>query len=267
MNTCTTILSPGRMPSFLTWPGIRPLLYLTIPLLLFCCSQQVMAANHEIDAALRRGDHKTAITLLTKYLEKSDLQPTDRAIMLGQRGIEYAYLSEFDAAMQDHNQAIALQPKRALLYQMRGLTYEEMDQLELAIADFETVTRLSPERLMGYVALAWIYAAGRDPVFVDGNKALFYAQKAVAIKTNVRTLNTLAVAQARSGQYQKAVATQQTAINMLRTAKKAVATEILAENEERLAIYQAGKPYTMPPLILPRAVYKKRIRDELLHPE
>jgi len=43
--------------------------------------------------------------------------------------------------------------------------------------------------------------------------------------------------------------------------------EIMAENEERLAIYQTCKPYTMPPLILPRAVYKKRIREELLHPE
>ena len=34
-----------------------------------------------------------------------------------------------------------------------------------------------------------------------------------------------------------------------------------------VALAMAGKPYTMPPLILPRAVYKKRIRDELLHPE
>lgn len=150
---------------------------------------------------------------------------------------------------------------------MRGLTYEEMDQLALAIQDFETVVRLAPERLMGYVALAWIYAAGRDPAFIDGGKALMYARKAANIKSSVRTLNTLAVAQARNGQYQEAVATQRSAITMLRSAKKTIAPEILAENEERLALYQAGKPYTMPPLILPRAVYKKRIWDELRHPE
>lgn len=242
-------------------------LLLLINFLFLLCGAPVMAANREIDAALRRGDHKAAIILLSIQLEHTDLPPKDRAIMMGQRGIEYAYLSEFDAAMQDYEQAIALQPKLALLYQMRGLTYEEMDQLALAIADFETVVRLAPERVMGYVALAWIYAAGRDPAFVDGDKALVYARKAANIKNDVRTLNTLAVAQARNGQYQEAAATQQSAISLLRSAKKTVALEIIAENEERLALYQAGKPYTMPPLILPRAVYKKRIRDELLHPE
>ena len=253
-------------------PGLNLMTAFLVLLLLinFCLvpgGSPVMAANREIDAALLRGDHKAAITLLSTQLERTDLPPKDRAVMLGQRGIEYAYLSEFDAAMQDYEQAIALQPKLALLYQMRGLTYEEMDQLELAIADFETAVRLAPERVMGYVALAWIYAAGRDPAFVDGDKALMYARKAANIKNNVRTLNTLAVAQARNGQYQEAAATQQSAISLLRSAKKTVALEIIAENEERLALYQAGKPYTMPPLILPRAVYKKRIRDELLHPE
>lgn len=266
MNTCTITLSLGRLSSFITWPGLRSLLCWTMFFLVFCCSP-VGAANRELDAALLRGDHKAAITLLSKHLEKNDLPPKDRAVMLGQRGIEHVYLSEFDLAMQDYEQAIALQPKLALLYQMRGLTYEEMDQLELAITDFETVIRLSPERIMGYVALAWIYAAGRDPAFVDGSKALIYAQKAIAIKTNARTLNTLAVAQARNGQYQKAVATQQAAITMLQSGKKTIAPEILAENEERLALYQAGKPYTMPPLILPRVVHKKRVLDGLLHPE
>ena len=265
MHPCSATSSSSRQPSFAAGPGMSLLLMAT--LFLLCCGSPVAAANKEIDAALLRGDHKTAITLLSKHLEKSELPATDRAVMLGQRGIEYAYLSEFDLAMQDYEQAIALQPKMALLYQMRGLTYEEMDQLELAIADFEMVIRLSPKRIMGYVALAWIYAAGRDPAFVDGNKALTYAEKAIAIKTNARTLNTLAVAQARNGQYQKAVATQLSAITMLRSAKKTIAPEIIAENEERLTIYQAGKPYTMPPLILPRAVYKKRVLDELLHPE
>lgn len=266
MHTPIIPSQPGRMPAFMVLQDILPLLILAVFLLLLC-SSQVVAANKEIDAALRRGDHKTAITLLTKQLGDAGLPAIDRAIMLGKRGIEYASLSEFESAMQDYEQAIKLQPNLALLYQMRGLTYEEMDQVDLAIQDFETVIRLSPDRVMGYVALAWIYAAGRDPAFVDGNKALLYARKAAHITTNVRVLNTLAVAQARNGQYKEAVVTQQTAINMLQSAKKTNAPELMAENEERLALYQAGQPYTMPPLILPRAVYKKRIREELLYPE
>lgn len=81
MHTRPSTVSPGCKAAWMILPGMVHLLSVTVCLLLLC-SSPVMAANREIDAALRRGDHQAAITLLSKQLKHTALQPTDRAITL-----------------------------------------------------------------------------------------------------------------------------------------------------------------------------------------
>ncbi len=219
-------------------------------------------ASDDLSGALRRGDHDTAIRIFTQSLNAENRTPSDQADLYNQRGIEYACMGEFDLAMQDYNQAIQLRPNFAQAFLSRGLTYEEMDQLDRAIQDFEQVIRLTPDRLMGYKPLAWLYASGRDEEYQNGGKALQYAQKAVSLRRDIGTLNVLAAAQARNGQFEAAAETQEEAVFRVKGKKNAL-PEMLQENEARLALYRSGKPYTLPPLVFNRAIFKKRFKEAM----
>jgi len=65
-------------------------------------------------------------------------------------------------------------------------------------------------------AMAWIYATSPDLRVRDGALAVRWAQRALQGKTTSRNLATLAAAQAELGEYRKAVATIDQAINFMR---------------------------------------------------
>lgn len=236
------------------------LLVLILPLAL---APAIASTDEDLSDALRRADHDTAIRIFTQYLNEEGRTLISKSTLYNHRGVEYACNGQFDLAMQDYDQAITLWPESALAFNNRGLTYQEMGQLDLAIQNFEQVVKLTPKDTTGYKSLAWLYASGRDEEFLDGKKAIQYAEKAVALEKNIDTMNTLAAAQARGNQFKEATETQTEVLRLLKT-KKNVAPEMLNEIEERIALYRSGKPYTMPPLTFNRMVYKKRIRQQNL---
>jgi tetratricopeptide (TPR) repeat protein len=69
--------------------------------------------------------------------------------------------------------------------------------------------------LSGQNNLAWNYATAKDPRFQDGKKAVDYAERAVAQLHDDQTLDTLAAALARDGQFKKAADTETEALSLL----------------------------------------------------
>jgi tetratricopeptide (TPR) repeat protein len=103
------------------------------------------------------------------------------------------------------------------------------------------------EYVPGQNNLAWAYATAKDPRFQDGKKAVTYAEKAVAHFHDYQTLDTLAAALARDGQFKKATDTETEALSLLRKDTDLSAEERQAAEERfraRIDLYQGGQAYT-----------------------
>ena len=88
-------------------------------------------------------------------------------------------------------------------------------------------------------ALAWILATSPNSEIRDGSNAVVFAEKSVAA-TNRKTpgdLDTLAAAYAETGQFEKAVSTQQEAIALLQTEAER------NDYKSRLELFEAHLPY------------------------
>jgi tetratricopeptide (TPR) repeat protein len=101
----------------------------------------------------------------------------------------------------------------------------------------------------GQNSLAWTYATAKDPRFLDGKKAVDYAEKAVAQQRGYQYLDTLAAALARDGQFRKAVETETEALSLLqKETGLPIADRVAAEKRfrNRIDLYQGGQAYTEP---------------------
>ncbi len=88
-------------------------------------------------------------------------------------------------------------------------------------------------------AIAWELATSGTASSSDGAAAVNYAETAVAAtnRKNSNFLDTLAAAYAETGQFEKAVATEQEALALAKTGQ---ARQNFAE---RLKLFQANTPY------------------------
>jgi tetratricopeptide (TPR) repeat protein len=121
-----------------------------------------------------------------------------------------------------------------------------MDLLEKnsrsAIGYFRAVLAAAPEHASAQNNLAWILATARDDALRDGAEALALAGDLAAKDTtgNPMFLDTLAAAQAETGEFNAAVATARRGIELARAAGNEVAAEQI---EARLPFYERGEAY------------------------
>jgi len=88
-------------------------------------------------------------------------------------------------------------------------------------------------------SLAWILATSENSAIRDGSNAVVFAEKAVAA-TKHKTpaeLDTLATAYAETGQFEKAVSTEQEAIALLQTEAEK------NDYRTRLKLFEVHLPY------------------------
>jgi tetratricopeptide (TPR) repeat protein len=98
------------------------------------------------------------------------------------------------------------------------------------------------EAVQAWNFLAWALATSPEPHILDPEAAMVFARHAVEMtrQQDPLSLDTLASAQAASGQYNPAVQVAQAAINLANSqGKKPLAAAI----SQRLQSYQQGKPY------------------------
>jgi len=67
------------------------------------------------------------------------------------RGLTYFEIGEYEQAIADYDQAIALDPEFAIAYLNRGLTYFEIGEYEQALADYDQAIVLDPEFATAYL--------------------------------------------------------------------------------------------------------------------
>jgi tetratricopeptide (TPR) repeat protein len=225
-------------------------------------------------AALDQKDYAKAIRLLTKMIEQV---PEDfDAFVL--RGAAYQGQGKLETALDDFNEAIRLSPEYVPALISRGTAWQAKGDLDKAFADFDVAVRLEPKNYGGYQARgdawkikgeldkalhdydqairldpfnayeardhrAWIRATCSVDKCRDGAKAVEDATKACewTYWKMPEFFGTLAAAHAEAGDFDKAVEWQQKAIDQAPEADK-------KNLQDRLALYQEGKPYREEPV-------------------
>ena len=72
-------------------------------------------------------------------------------------------MGQYQRAIQDHDEALNLDPKLALAYYNRGLAYGRLGRYQRAIQDFDEAIRLDPLLAVAYANRALAYTElGRD---------------------------------------------------------------------------------------------------------
>jgi tetratricopeptide (TPR) repeat protein len=220
-----------------------------------------------------RGDLDKAIADFTAAIR---LSPRD-AGGYNFRGYAFYLKREYDRAIADFNHAIRFDPREGLFFSNRGLVWMAKKDDENALADFTDAIRLAPQSSMAYhnrgrlrsdykhdyvgaladydhaIGLnpqdaqahnnrAWLLATCPDAKHRDGKKAMESASMACEL-TNWKdptVIDTLAAAQAESGDFYSATKSQSKAIELLSDEPRK------SEYRTRLKLYQEKKPYHQP---------------------
>jgi hypothetical protein len=117
--------------------------------------------------------------------------------------------------------------------------------------DYGRVLEAFDEKIRRYPGLwytqnqrAWILATCPEPRYRDGKAALESATRACELTRwkDADSIQTLAAAHAEVGDFKAAVECQKNAVEHIRDR----GPQYMKEATDRLALYQAGKPYRMP---------------------
>jgi Flp pilus assembly protein TadD len=156
-------------------------------------------------------------------------------------GSLYLKQRQLPLAQQHLEKAHQLSPEDVNIINNLGTIFEQLGKYQKAIEEFKQAIQLMPGKAGGYNNLAWLYATCQDNKFRNTEKALSLANKACELTgwNNSSTLDTLATANAETGNFKEAVRWQTKAVEF------APATQKVAL-QRRLESYRQGKSYLTP---------------------
>ncbi|MGD9058525.1 MAG: SPOR domain-containing protein [Desulfobacterales bacterium] len=131
------------------------------------------------------------------------------------RGVTWALKGDFDRAIADYSKAIEIRPRYAEAYNNRGFANTQTGNLKAALNDYTRALEINPFFVDAYNNKAWILATSSDQRFRDGGQAVRLATKAVELKPDISSMDTLAAAHAATGNFEMAVDLQTKAIQKL----------------------------------------------------
>jgi tetratricopeptide (TPR) repeat protein/peroxiredoxin len=145
---------------------------------------------------------------------------------------------KMDEALRYYNQVVTIMPKHPMVLTRLGDVYRSKGEPAKAIKYYSSVLELQQNFPLAMNGLAWIHATHPDAKWRDGAKAVALAERCCQITQNrmVPALNTLAAAYAEMGRFEDAAKWQ---IMAIERTKEGNQTEL----EERLKLYETGKPY------------------------
>jgi Flp pilus assembly protein TadD len=108
--------------------------------------QQANAFIKQGKAAYESGDFQQAIQNLTQAIA---INPR-YAAAYNNRGISYYDLKNYSSAIRDYTQAIAINPNDALAYYNRGLSYSRLDDDSSAVHDYTQAIAINPNLASAY---------------------------------------------------------------------------------------------------------------------
>lgn len=154
------------------------------------------------------------------------------------RGICHTENGKYEEAIKDFSRSLKLNPRSPITYSNRGAAYMALAQYKKADADLRKAVEMAPNLADASNRLAWFLATCQDKEFRNGEEAVKLAEKAVELSENKdwSFLDTLAAAYAENGDFAKAIATGNKALEMAPEAAK-------EECKTRLAMFEKKEAY------------------------
>jgi cell division septation protein DedD/Flp pilus assembly protein TadD len=180
------------------------------------------------------------------------------------RGVAWALKGNYDRAIADYSKAIDIQPRYAEAYNNRGFAHTQLGNLKLALGDFTRALEINPFLVDAYNNKAWVLATCADQRLRDGGAAVRLAQKAMELKPDVSSMDTLAAAYAAAGNFELAIETQRKAIQKLMLANK---PEEVRKYLSRLKNYQSQQALLIDYTALPKPATAQHTTDSSATPD
>ena len=190
------------------------------------------------DALLRKGRIDDAID----HYQKAMMARPDH--FLSRYGLCQALLEkgELDSAIQVCRSALVLWPSDADCHTTLAIALEENGNPAEATQHYQKALELAPRSIPTLTNLAWLLATSPDASLRNGPKAVELAGQADRLVggTNTLVLRTLAAAYAENGEFENAVRTARSAMQLARMHGE---DSLTADLDQQIALYQLGMPY------------------------
>ena len=181
---------------------------------------QANGAGNEPVGWVNKGDAILLDHAVPYFTSRIASNPKDWDAYLRRAEAEHA-LNQRDAAIADYTRAIELHPNEPFLFLRRGREYRIAaakapeaagKACSQAAGDFREAARLKPQWAEAYNEAAGVYADCPDPAGRNPEAAIVLIERAIALSPNPVYLTVLAKAYFRSGNLERAVATQRLAL-------------------------------------------------------
>lgn len=196
----------------------------------------ICATQREMDNSIEH--YRQAIKLDPDYAQAHN----NLATVLASQG-------SLNDAVKHYRRAVQIQPKLADAHGNLGRVLAMTNQSADAVKHLRIAVQLRPDVVGPTTQLVWLLAAHPDPALRGPEDAVRLAEHAAKLtrQRDPRVLDVLAAAYASSGQFDRAVATADKAIELL-LAKKQEATRLdgqVSAIRKRREIYKNGKRYRL----------------------
>jgi tetratricopeptide (TPR) repeat protein len=194
------------------------------------------------------GNPRVAINECSRQLAAQDNRITggnirfERAMRYMLRAYAHVRLGEMEEALADYDLAVATDGSVSWIHIQRGDAYFLTGQYREALASYDRALEIEPESTTALNNRAVIYAAAPDATLHNSARALADAERLNGIFPDQPAyVDTLGVAYAANGNFERAAAEAQRAIELLPPGNEAVA-EIF---RSRLELYENGMPFML----------------------
>jgi tetratricopeptide (TPR) repeat protein len=156
-------------------------------------------------------------------------------------GVALAAQRRFDDGLRHLRTAFDLAPDNPEVNRNLGEAHASQGAMAEAVHHYNAALSAKPDDVMLLNRMGWILATSTADALRDGVRARRLAERAVQITEGLdaESLDTLAAAQAETGDFESAAATARRALDRARIAR----TEMVPELERRLDMYQGGRVF------------------------
>jgi len=178
---------------------------------------------------------------IEQYQQALRLKP-DAPRVHNNLGIALASSGKLEEAIEHFGQALRLRPAFADAHFNMGLALSAQKKFGEAIRHYEQTVQLAPDFAAANRELAWLLAIREGCTPEEAARAIQLAERArqLAGEQQPVYLNTLAAAYAAAHRFAEAIAIARKALELANTADQ---TQLAAEIQNRIRLYQAGRPY------------------------
>ena len=189
------------------------------------------------------GDRAGARQLLEQVLEMGP----ENATILNLLGQTHVQFGETERAIEYLRSALYREPETFSIRFNLGAALQAQGDAEQAIRHYRVVINQQPKMLQATNNLAWILATHSDEKIRSEAEALRLARKGINVAGagQPSALDTLAAAQAASGDFDEATQTAEKALQLARVRGQ---TALADKIQERLQLYRQSQPFRQPPM-------------------